>query len=138
MELGIVAVELILLNDHPLVLQKDFELLGLVDAERMTNGGIAALQSSNKRRIGNPVGFGEQQLQRLAVLGLADLRIVETFGSRHSLGPIILDQLGQGVGVDAKGERLEIPVADVHRRNGTYIAVEVVFGNLQHGFGLVV
>ena len=35
MKLGIIAVELILLDDHPLVLQKDFELFGLVDAERM-------------------------------------------------------------------------------------------------------
>lgn len=53
-EIGIVAVELILLDNHPLVLQKDFELLGLVDAERVTDGGIAALQPSDKRRIGNP------------------------------------------------------------------------------------
>lgn len=137
-EIGIVTVELILLDDHPLVLQKDFELLGLVDAERMADGGIAALQPSDKRRIGNTVGFGEQQFQRLAVLGLADLGIVETFGSGSLPKLVVLDLLGQGIGVDAKGERLEIPVADVHRRNGTYIAVEVVFGNLQHGFGLVV
>ena len=59
MEIGIVAVELILLDDHPFVLQKDFELLGLVDAKRMANRGIAALQPSDKRRIGNPVSFGE-------------------------------------------------------------------------------
>ena len=59
MEIGIVAVELILLDDHPFVLQKNFELLGLVDAERMADGGIAALQPSDKRRIGNPVSFGE-------------------------------------------------------------------------------
>ena len=138
MEIGIVAVELIFLDDHPLVLQKDFELLGLVDAERMADGGIAALQLSDKRRIGNPVGFGKQQLQRLAVFGLADLRIVETFGSGSLPRLVVLDQLGQGIGIDAKGERLEIPVADVHRCNGTYIAVEIVFGNLQHRLGLVV
>ena len=48
MEIGIVAVEPILLDDHPLILQKDFELLGLVDAERMTDRGIAALQPSDK------------------------------------------------------------------------------------------
>ena len=82
MELGIVAIELILLDDHPLVLQKDFELLGLVDTERMADSGIAALQPSDKRRIGNPVGFGEQQLQRLAVFGLADLRPARA-GHRH-------------------------------------------------------
>lgn len=80
MEIGIVAVELIFLDDHPLVLQKDFELLGFVDAERMADGDIAALQPSDKRRIGNPVGFGEQQLQCLAVFGLADLGIVKTLG----------------------------------------------------------
>ena len=138
MKLGIIAVELILLDDHPLVLQKDFELFGLVDAERMADGGIAALQPSDKRRIGNPVSFGKQQLQRFAVLGLADLGIIETLGGCRRSKLVILDRLGQGVGVDAKGERLEIAVADVHRRDGTYIAVEVVFGNLQHGFGLVV
>ena len=48
MEIGIIAVELILLDDHPLVLQKDFELFGLVDAERMADRGIAALQPSDK------------------------------------------------------------------------------------------
>lgn len=138
MKIGIVAVELILLDDHPLVLQKDFELLGLVDTERMADRGIAALQPSDKRRIGNPIGFGEQQFQCLAVLGLADLRIIETFGRSRRSGPVVLDQLRQGIGIDAKAERLEITVTDVHRRNGTYIAVEVVFGNLQHGFGLVV
>ena len=138
MEIGIVAIKLILLDDHPLVFQKDFELLGLVDAERMADSSIAALQPSDKRRIGNPVSLGEQQLQCLAMLGLTDLGIVETPGSARRSRLVILDRLGQGVVVDAKGERLEIPVADVHRRNGTYIAVEVVFGNLQHGFGLVV
>lgn len=138
MEIGIIAVELILLDDHPLVLQKDFELLGLVDAERIADSGIAALQPPDKRRIGNAVGLGEQQLQRLAVFSLADLRIVETLGGGRLLGLIILDQFGQAVGVDTKCERLEVPVADVHGRDGTYIAVEVVFGDLQDGFGLVV
>ena len=72
------------------------------------------------------------------MFGLADLGIVETFGGGSRPRLVVLDQLGQGIGVDAKGERLEIPVADVHRRNGTYIAVEVVFGDLQDSFGLVV
>ena len=49
MKLGIIAVELILLDDHPLVLQKDFQLLRLVDTERMADGGIAVLELPNKR-----------------------------------------------------------------------------------------
>lgn len=48
-EIGIVAVEFLLFDDHPLVLQKDFELLGLVDAERMADGGIAVLELPDKR-----------------------------------------------------------------------------------------
>lgn len=48
-EIGIVAVEFLLFDDHPLVLQKDFQLLRLVDTERMADGGIAVLELPNKR-----------------------------------------------------------------------------------------
>lgn len=48
-EIGIVAVEFLLFEDHPLVLQKDFQLLRLVDTERMADGGIAILELPNKR-----------------------------------------------------------------------------------------
>lgn len=85
-EIGIIAVEFLLFDDHPLVLQKDFQLLRLVDTERMADGSITALQLSDKRRIGNPVSFGKQKLQRLAVFGLADLGIVETFGRARLRG----------------------------------------------------
>lgn len=48
-EIGIIAVEFLLFEDHPLVLQKDFQLLRLVDTERMADGGIAVLELPNKR-----------------------------------------------------------------------------------------
>lgn len=48
-KIGIVAVEFLLFDDHPLVLQKDFQLLRLVDTERMADGGIAVLELPNKR-----------------------------------------------------------------------------------------
>lgn len=56
-EVGIVAVEFFLFDDHPLIFQKDLQLLGFVDAERMADGGITDLQLTDKRRIGNPVSL---------------------------------------------------------------------------------
>ena len=51
---------------------------------------------------------------------------------------VVLDQFRQRIGVDPKSERLKVPIPDVHGRDGTCIPVEIVFGDLQHGFGFVV
>lgn len=48
-EIGIVTVKFLLFDDHPLILQKNLQLLGFVDAERMADGGIAVLELPNKR-----------------------------------------------------------------------------------------
>lgn len=72
------------------------------------------------------------------MFGLADLGIVETLGCCCRSGLVVLYQLRQRFIVNPKGERLEVPIMDVHRRDGTYIPVEIILCNLQDGFGFVI
>ena len=69
---------------------------------------------------------------------LTDLPIIEPFGRSRLRRLVIIDRFGQAVRVDAERERLEIHIADVARRNETYILIEIVLSDLQDGFGLVV
>ena len=83
---------LLILADWDSFYSSSGNVLKIQNKETIDSGyDLKPIYCTDKRRIGNPVSLGEQQFQRLAVLGLADLGIVETFGSGSLPRAVVLD-----------------------------------------------